>query len=76
MNGIAERRWYSIREFCSLDTPIIMFDKNEDYVVLRLKQVSFLPLISLVTGDSFDVKLLPMSFGPDQLPRPGAPGAV
>ncbi|KAK7415512.1 hypothetical protein QQX98_005866 [Neonectria punicea] len=64
-----------IREFCSLDTPIIMFDKNEDYVVLRLKQVSFL-LCILLAGNSFDVKLLPMSFGPDQLPRPGALGGV
>ncbi|KAH8737369.1 cytidine deaminase-like protein [Ilyonectria robusta] len=47
-----------IREFCSLDTPILMFDKNEDYVVLRFKQ------------------LLPMSFGPDQLPRPGTLGTA
>ncbi|PNY19705.1 Mitochondrial ornithine carrier protein AmcA/Ort1 [Tolypocladium capitatum] len=29
----------SIREFCSLDVPVIMFDKNEDYVVLTLEQV-------------------------------------
>ncbi|KAM0564418.1 hypothetical protein ACHAPJ_000631 [Fusarium lateritium] len=47
-----------IREFCTLDTPIIMFDKNEDFVVAKLRQ------------------LLPMSFGPDQLPPPGAPGTM
>lgn len=29
----------SIREFCALDMPIIMFDKNQDYVVLKLGQV-------------------------------------
>ncbi|RMJ06812.1 hypothetical protein BHE90_014608 [Fusarium euwallaceae] len=43
-----------IREFCTLETPIIMFDKNEDFVVVKLGQ------------------LLPMSFGPDQLPPPEA----
>lgn len=29
----------SIREFCSLEMPIIMFDKNEDYAILTLEQV-------------------------------------
>ncbi|POR31959.1 Mitochondrial ornithine carrier protein AmcA/Ort1, putative, partial [Tolypocladium paradoxum] len=52
------RRRCSIREFCDMDMPIIMFDKNEDYVVLTLEQ------------------LLPLSFGPDHLARPGAPGTV
>ncbi|KAM5355747.1 hypothetical protein ACJ41O_002393 [Fusarium nematophilum] len=47
-----------IREFFTLDTPIIMFDKNEDFVIVKLRQ------------------LLPMSFGPDQLPPPGAPGTT
>ncbi|KAF5669213.1 cytidine deaminase [Fusarium heterosporum] len=42
-----------IREFCALDTPVIMFDKNEDFVIMKLRQ------------------LLPLSFGPDQLPPPG-----
>ncbi|EGX94026.1 mitochondrial ornithine carrier protein AmcA/Ort1, putative [Cordyceps militaris CM01] len=46
----------AIREFCSSDMPIVMFDKNEDYVVLTVQEI------------------LPMSFGPDQLPPPGAPG--
>ncbi|KOS19378.1 Cytidine deaminase [Escovopsis weberi] len=41
-----------IREFCGLEMPIIMFDKNGDYVVMKLGE------------------LLPMSFGPDQLPPP------
>ncbi|KAA8564701.1 hypothetical protein EYC84_011598 [Monilinia fructicola] len=40
-----------IREFCDLDTPIFMFDKNGDFIVLRLEQ------------------LLPLSFGPEALPR-------
>ncbi|KAH8676278.1 cytidine deaminase-like protein [Xylariales sp. PMI_506] len=31
-----------IREFCDLSTPIIMFDKNDDYVVLQLEEL--LPL--------------------------------
>ncbi|RAL59125.1 hypothetical protein DID88_006772 [Monilinia fructigena] len=31
-----------IREFCDLDTPIFMFDKNGDFIVLRLEQL--LPL--------------------------------
>ena len=30
----------SIREFCDLSIPIIMFDKNSDYLVLRLEEVS------------------------------------
>ncbi|KAH8591982.1 cytidine deaminase-like protein [Bisporella sp. PMI_857] len=28
-----------IREFCDLDTPIFMFDKDENFVVLRLEQL-------------------------------------
>ncbi|KAI5466208.1 cytidine deaminase-like protein [Mariannaea sp. PMI_226] len=46
-----------IREFCEMKMPILMFDVNEDYVVVQLQD------------------LLPMSFGPDQLPPPGAPGS-
>ena len=30
---------HSIREFCDLSVPIIMFDKNDDYIALRLEQV-------------------------------------
>jgi hypothetical protein len=30
----------SIREFCDLKIPIFMFDKNEDFVVLKLEEVS------------------------------------
>ncbi|KAF4124078.1 cytidine deaminase [Geosmithia morbida] len=33
-----------IREFLPLDAPVIMFDKNADYVVMRLKEVNF-PLV-------------------------------
>ncbi|KUJ11009.1 cytidine deaminase [Mollisia scopiformis] len=43
-----------IREFCELQTPIIMFDKDGNFVVMRLEQ------------------LLPLSFGPEALPRPGS----
>lgn len=32
----------SIREFCELDTPIFMFDKDGMFVVMRLEQVRFL----------------------------------
>ncbi|KAK0389547.1 hypothetical protein NLU13_3122 [Sarocladium strictum] len=46
-----------IREFCSLEMPIIMFDSKDQYMVMTLGE------------------LLPMSFGPDALPPPGAPGA-
>lgn len=30
----------SIREFCDLSMPILMFDKDENYCVLRLQEVS------------------------------------
>ena len=30
---------HSIREFCALEGPIIMFDKDENYAVLRLQEV-------------------------------------
>jgi predicted CDP-diglyceride synthetase/phosphatidate cytidylyltransferase len=30
----------SIREFCDLSIPIIMFDKNSNYVVMKLEEVS------------------------------------
>lgn len=29
----------SIREFCRLDMPVIMFDKDENFVVLTLEEV-------------------------------------
>lgn len=30
----------SIREFCDLDMPIVMFDKDGKYCILRLEEVS------------------------------------
>lgn len=30
----------SIREFCDLSVPIIMFDKDSNYVVMKLEEVS------------------------------------
>lgn len=32
----------SIREFCDLSMPILMFDKDENYCVLKLEEVSVL----------------------------------
>lgn len=34
-------RFNSIREFVDLETPILMFNKNGKYVVMRLQQVCF-----------------------------------
>jgi cytidine deaminase len=34
---------HSIREFCELDTPIVMFDRDGMFVVMRLEQVCVLP---------------------------------
>lgn len=31
--------YFSIREFCELQTPIFMFDKDGAFVVMRLEQV-------------------------------------
>ena len=45
--------------------PVIMFDKDEHYVVRTVEEVQF-PTFSIdmmLTDD----KLLPMSFGPEQL---------
>jgi hypothetical protein len=33
----------SIREFCDLSIPIIMFDKDSNYVVMKLEEVSVWP---------------------------------
>jgi hypothetical protein len=71
-----------------------MFDKNSDYVVLtveqvsqgipskplshrmlQLRQASFHFIVSCKTHKLMHpLQLLPMSFGPDALPPPGAPG--
>lgn len=106
----------SIREFCSLQTPVIMFDKNSDYVVMTIEQVSlfilpcgsdrhcalifftFAPALRHAHQPSWNqairlatcqihgtqhhslanmrppLQLLPMSFGPEALPPPGASG--
>jgi hypothetical protein len=44
--GVEEGGWeswantlFSIREFCELQTPIFMFDKDGAFVVMRLEQV-------------------------------------
>jgi len=33
-------RCVSIREFCGLETPIIMFDVKGDYIALKLQEAS------------------------------------
>lgn len=33
---------FSIREFCELDLPILLFDKDGSFQVVRLEQVCFL----------------------------------
>jgi hypothetical protein len=38
-NECADTDVYSIREFCDLEMPIIMFDKDGAFVVMRLEQV-------------------------------------
>ena len=32
----------SIREFCDLSVPIIMFDKDSNFVVMKLEEVSLI----------------------------------
>lgn len=64
----------SIREFCELDMPILMFDKDGSFVVMRLEQVCDF-LSRIVRLLILLVQLLPMSFGPEALPPPGSAGA-
>jgi cytidine deaminase len=65
-----------MREFTDLKAPIIMFDKDDNYIVMRLEEVSSSRLIN--THVSFTQKtdqisqLLPVSFGPEALPPPGS----
>lgn len=52
--------------------PILMFDQNLDYVVLRLEDVSLTPVIAVpVVHDEYTclprLQLLPLSFGPEHL---------
>ena len=64
----------SIREFCELPTPVFMFDKNGDFVVMKLEQVSCLKLPDLGCIEvvlTLFLKLLPLSFGPEALPPRG-----
>jgi hypothetical protein len=37
--GLTARTIGSIREFCDLQTPIFMFDKDGAFVVMKLEQV-------------------------------------
>lgn len=42
-------RWvFSIREFCELDMPIFMFDKDKNFVVMRLEQVCDLYFVTQI----------------------------
>ena len=40
----------SIREFCDLNMPIFMYDKDGSCVVRTLEEVSFLPLVGMGKG--------------------------
>lgn len=67
--GVQTDRACSIREFCELKMPILMFSKNGNYIALKLEEVCRGP-VSLcgidVLANTF-CKLLPMSFGPEAL---------
>lgn len=65
----ADVMFQSIREFCALDTPIFMFDKDGAFVVMKLEEVCYAHLVWW--GYTNMRKLLPLSFGPEQLPAPG-----
>ena len=46
----------SIREFCEIDTPIFMFDKDGSYVVMRLEQVcDFIHVRNGTNTDGLDI---------------------
>lgn len=62
--------------------PIFMFDKDNDFVVMKLEAVSN-PITNLSMIDCVAIlltlhhkQLLPLSFGPEQLPRAGSAGAA
>jgi cytidine deaminase len=60
----------SIREFCELQMPIFMFDKDGAFVVMKLEQACI-----LLFKDGYTLissQLLPLSFGPEALPPPGS----
>jgi hypothetical protein len=65
-------RGYSIREFCELSVPIIMFDKDSNFVVMKLGEVSTSHSTSSmrVLGCVDRLQLLPLSFGPEALGAP------
>ena len=44
----ANRACCSIREFCDLDTPILMFDKDGAFVVMKLEQVLYFFPVKLI----------------------------
>ena len=70
---------HSIREFCELDMPIIMFDKDGNFSILKLEEVTS-PIItsnphplhppSSPSEMTNTPQLLPMSFGPEALGVP------
>lgn len=60
----------SIREFCDLKMPILMFDQNLDYVAINLEDVSPVFAVKVPRCVSYNllcVQLLPLSFGPEHL---------
>jgi cytidine deaminase len=60
-----------------MSIPVLMFDKNQDYVVLTMEEVGTAVILTgRASADTKRQQLLPMSFGPDRLPPPGAPGTM
>lgn len=62
---------HSIREFCDLTMPILMFDQNLDYVVLRLEDVS--PTLFIAVPVLMMIYLLTTSPASPSVFRAGTP---
>ena len=61
----------SIREFCDLSVPIIMFDKHDNFAVMTLGEVSLDSFDGTTAAVFVDIpQLLPLSFGPEALGAP------
>lgn len=61
---------YSIREFCDLSTPIMMFDKDGNFSIMKLEEVRTYTYLCFCHAANSDPQLLPLSFGPDALGMP------
>jgi hypothetical protein len=50
--------WDSIREFCELEMPIIMFDKDGAFAVATLKEVCTLPGLELANSKRCNANII------------------